>query len=187
MGGHRAKPISSALYDNFQGLLDAHDPYPGVVVDRRWDVRLTNQAARRVVAAVPEQVRGVPTNIFRTALHPAGLAPHTRNFTSWSAYLLRQLHLLAVADPEASALADEIATWPAIPPRHIWGRATPDHEQPDPVMSWQLRLDGRDLALYTVMSSIGTPTDITLAELTIELFFPADSATEEWLRHRTAG
>jgi hypothetical protein len=77
--------------------------------------------------------------------------------------------------------AAEIATWPAIPPRSTWAHAAPDDE-PDPVMTWQIRLDGRDYSLYSVMSSFGTPADITLSELTIELFFPADQATQDYLR-----
>ena len=178
-----AGPALARVRDSLQALLDAHDPYPGVVVDRLWDVRLSNAAARTLVAAVPEAVRGTPVNIFRTALHPDGLAGRTRNFAEWSAYLLRQLQLLAVGDPDAAALAAEIATWPGIPPRDTWSRATPDGDSPDPVLSWQVRLGDRGYALYTIMSTIGTPNDITLAELTVELFFPADSATEDQLRH----
>ncbi|HEX3590408.1 MAG TPA: helix-turn-helix transcriptional regulator [Pseudonocardiaceae bacterium] len=177
-----AGPELARVRGSLQALLDAHDPYPGVVVDRRWDVRLTNAAARTLVAGIPAEVRGTPTNIFRAALHPDGLASHTRNFAEWSAYLLRQLHLLAVADPEAAALATEIATWQGIPPRATWHRATRDGNGTDPVLTWQVRLGDRDHALYTIMSTIGTPNDITLAELTVELFFPADPATERLLR-----
>jgi hypothetical protein len=176
-----AGPALARIRHSLQGLLDAHDPYPGVVVDRRWDVQLSNSAARRLVREIPEEARGVPTNIFRVALHPAGLAGCTRNFTSWPAHLLRHLHALALGDGEVMALADEIATWPAIPPRATWGHVAPQDE-PGPVMTWQVRLGGQDISMYTIMSSFGTPANITLAELTIELFFPADQATEDQLR-----
>jgi hypothetical protein len=144
-------------------------------------VRLSNGAARRLVECIPDEVRGVPTNLFRVALHPAGLAGRTLNFASWSAHLLRQLHRLTPGNDELAALAAEIATWPAIPPRSTWGQAAPDDE-PDPVMTWQIRLDGRDYSMYSVMSAFGTPADITLSELTIELFFPANQATQDYLR-----
>lgn len=176
-----AGPALARIRDSLQHLLDAHDPYPGVVVDRRWDVQLANAAARRLAAGIPAIVRGDPTNIFRVALHSAGLAAHTSNPASWPGYLLRQLHLIALDDQEAAALADEIARWPAIPPRATWGHLAAPGE-PDPVMAWHMRLGGIDVALYTIMSSFGTPADITLAELTIELFFPADQQTEDQLR-----
>jgi transcriptional regulator with XRE-family HTH domain len=175
-----AGPALARIRDALRGILDAHDPFPGVVVNRRWDVQLSNTAARRLVAPIPADVRGVPTNIFRVMLHPAGLAACTANFASWSGCLLRQLHLLSLTDHEAATLADEISAWPQIPPRPTWGRLAPD-EEPEPVMTWQVQLGGQDLSMYTIMSSFGTPTDITVSELSIELFFPADQATEDQL------
>lgn len=173
-------PALARIRDALRGLLDAHDPFPGIVVNRRWDVELSNNAARRLVAGIPPQVRGIPTNIFRVMLHPAGLAACTANFGSWSGCLLRQLHFLSLSDHEAALLADEISAWPQIPPRSTWGRLAPD-EEPEPVMTWQVQLGGKDLSMYTIMSSFGTPTDITVSELSIELFFPADQATEHQL------
>jgi transcriptional regulator with XRE-family HTH domain len=175
-----AGPGLARIRDSLRGLLDAHDPFPGVVVNRQWDVQLSNNAARRLIAPIPADVRGVPTNIFRVMLHPAGLAACTANFASWSGCLLRQLHLLSLSDHQAAALADEIAGWPQVPPRPTWGRIAPDEER-QPVMTWQVQLGGQDLSMYTMMSSFGTPTDITVSELSIELFFPADQATEDQL------
>jgi len=175
-----AGPGLARIRDSLRSLLDAHDPFPGVVVNRQWDVQLSNNAARRLIAPIPADVRGVPTNIFRVMLHPAGLAACTANFASWSGCLLRQLHLLSLSDHQAAALADEIAGWPQVPPRPTWGRIAPDEER-QPVMTWQVQLGGQDLSMYTMMSSFGTPTDITVSELSIELFFPADQATEDQL------
>lgn len=182
-------PLSGAglvrVRRNLQALLDAHDPYPGFAVDRRWDVQITNQAARRLVSTIPGQVRGVPTNVFRVALHPQGLAPRTSNFASWSAYLLGQLHRLATRDAQAAELAAEIEPWPGIPPRQQWPNPK-NAEVPDPVLCWEVKIDGYALRLYTVMARLGATADITLSELTVELFYPADEATEEWLRQRAA-
>ena len=178
-------PALSRVRASLQTLLDTHDPFPGVAIDRRWDVQLTNDAARRLVAGIPEDVRGEPTNLFRTALHPAGLAARTRNFPKWSAYLLHRLERAVVRtrDPRLAELADEIATWPAIPERHTWHQLSPD-EADDPVLSWQLELGGEELSMFSILSAFGTPMDVTLSDLSIELFFPADARTEAVLRGR---
>jgi transcriptional regulator with XRE-family HTH domain len=177
------EPALARVRRSLQVLLDAHDPFPAAAIDRTWSVQLTNQAARRLVSAIPTEVRGVPTNIFRTALHPAGLAPRTRNFPQWSAYLLWQLDQALVRSQDAAlaALADEVATWPSIPARRDWGRLSAE-EGDDPVVPWRLEAGGQELSLITTMSRFGTPMDVTLSELSIELFFPADEATEAALR-----
>ncbi|WBO68761.1 helix-turn-helix domain-containing protein [Streptomyces camelliae] len=174
----------SGVRASLQRLLDAHDPFPGAVIDRQWNVRLTNEAGRRLVSGIPEEVRGVPTNIFRTALHPDGLARRTRNFPEWSAHLLRRLDRAVVRtqDPALVALADEITTWPAIPDRRTWSRLSSDGAD-DPVLSWRVEVGGEELSMFTMMSAFGTPADVTLSELCVELFFPADRATETALRH----
>ena len=177
------EPVRRSL----QALLDAHEPFPGVVVDRRWTVQLTNRAAIRLADGVPDDARGVPSNIFRISLHPEGFAARTRNFGEWSPYLLRQLDLAVrrTGDPELTRLAAEVETWPRIPPRATWSRpAHPD--RPQPVIPWQLVLDGQELSMFTTMSTFGTPIDLTLSELTIELFFPADLDTETAFRRHAS-
>ncbi|GAA1301416.1 transcriptional regulator [Planotetraspora silvatica] len=173
----------SRVRASLQALLDTHDPFPGIAMDRRWNVQLSNHAALRLVSGIPEDVLGVPANVFRMALHPAGLAGRTRNLPQWSAYLLRRLDRAVVRtqDPCLAALADEIATWPAVPERHTWSSLFPD-EADDPVLSWRLELDGEELSMYSVLSTFGTPMDVTLSDLSIELFFPADEQTETILR-----
>lgn len=73
-------------------LLDAHDPYPGMVVDRAWDIVLANRAARALVAGLPADLLEPPLNVFRIGLHPNGLAARTLNFAEWATYLLSELH-----------------------------------------------------------------------------------------------
>jgi transcriptional regulator with XRE-family HTH domain len=172
-------PALSRVRTSLQALLDAHDPFPGTAIDRQWNVRLGNRAARRLVAGIPEDLRG---NIFRMALHPEGFAARTRNFPEWSAYLLRRLDRAVVRtqDPSLAALADEIATWPAIPERQAWSHLS--EEADDPVLSWRLELGGEELSMFTMLSTFGTPMDVTLSDLSIELFFPADEQTDAILR-----
>jgi transcriptional regulator with XRE-family HTH domain len=172
---------------SLQALLDAHDPFPGVVVDRTWTIQLANRAANRLADGIPPEARHVPSNIFRISLHPEGFARTTLNFAQWSGCLLRNFDtaLRRTNDPYLLALADEAEGWPDIPPRELWsGPPTADHR--DPVIPWRLVLDGEECFLYTTMTTFGTPLDVTLDELAIELFFPADERTEAVLRRRAA-
>ncbi len=176
-------PALARVRRSLQSLLDAHDPYPGVAVDRAWTVQLANQGARQLFGAFPAGASGTPINIFRIALHPDGFGRATKHFARWSSYLLRQLDLLASRHADVTSLADEIATWPGLPPRDTWRRIAADANAPyEPVLTWEAEINGHELVMYTIMSTFGTPGDITLAELTLELFFPADERTETALR-----
>ena len=84
-------PALGRALDSLRRMLDAHDPYPGVVIDRRWDVLLANGAAARLVEGLPAHVVGDRLNVFRACLHPDGLAPATLDFRDWAGYLLRQI------------------------------------------------------------------------------------------------
>ncbi|KUL38931.1 hypothetical protein ADL22_16970 [Streptomyces sp. NRRL F-4489] len=178
----------SRVRASLQTLLDAHEPFPGAAIDRQWNVRLANAAGRRLIAGIPEEIRGVPTDIFRTALHPDGLARRTRNFPQWSAHLLGRLDRAVVRtqDPALAALANEIATWPDIPERRCWSQLSPDGAADDPVLTWRVEVGGEELSMFPMMSTFGTPADVTLSELSLELFFPADEATEVALRRFAA-
>jgi transcriptional regulator with XRE-family HTH domain len=176
-------PALARVRRSLQALLDAHEPFPAVVIDRRWTVQLTNHAAIRLAEGISDHARGVPSNIFRISLHPDGFAPRTVNFAEWSGYLLRQLELAVsrTRDPELVTLAAEVETWPGIPPRDTWRHPLPADE-PDVVVPWRLRHGDGELSMFTTMSTFGTPVDVTLSELTLELFFAADDATEAALR-----
>jgi transcriptional regulator with XRE-family HTH domain len=169
---------------SIQALLDGHEPYPAAAVDRNWTAQLWNRAALRLADGIPDEARGTPTNMFRVTLHPDGFARRTRNFDEWAAYMLRQLDLVVsrTRSPELVALADEIAGWPNIPPRDAWAHTTPYGD--DPVIPWIVEHHGRDLSFFTVMATLGAPLDVTLAELTVEFFFPADDATASVLNRR---
>lgn len=169
-------------------LLDAHDPYPGVVIDRRWDVVLANRAADLLTAGLPAAVTGPPLNVFRACLHPAGLAPRTRNLEVWATYLLTTLRRLVVAtgDDHLRALQAEVSSYPDITALAAAPRWH-DHDDPPLLVPLQLDVDGVELSLFTMLATFGTPTDITLSEVSVELFFPADDETEALLRATAAG
>jgi len=124
-----------------QRMLDGHDPYPGIVIDRLWNVTLSNNAARALVDLLPPELAGSPLNVFRACLHPEGLARLTRNFSEWSAYLLDQLHRLTLLtnDAEVEALADEVSGYPNVFERNRWHQLPP--EQPTLLIPWRLALE----------------------------------------------
>jgi transcriptional regulator with XRE-family HTH domain len=168
----------AAVRRSLQAFLDAHEPFPAVAIDRCWTVQLWNDASAWLGDGVSREARGDPTNIFRISLHPDGFARRTRNFEQWSAYLLRQLDLIVRRTrlAEAEELAAEIAEWPNIAPRQTWSRWTARAD--DPVMPWVLEHSGAELSMYTVMATFGTPVDLTLTEMTVELFLAADPLTQ---------
>jgi transcriptional regulator with XRE-family HTH domain len=175
-------PSMAAMRGAITRVLDAHDPYPGIALDRHWNIVIANAAAQRMVAAVAPALRAPLQNTFRLGLHPHGLAARTSNFDEWGRYMLRELQRLAdgSVDDELTALLDEVRGYPnvqallAAPPR-----SAPSNPLLVPCV---LDIAGQRLSLFTTLATFGSPRDVTLAELTVELFYPADAATEAALR-----
>lgn len=111
---YQSRPLDDAALsparEAVQRLLDAHDPYPGIVIDRSWNIVGTNAAASALTAGLPEQLLGPPANVYRLCLHPDGLAGRTLNFTDWAGYLLHQLQRTSAltGDPGLAALDEEV-------------------------------------------------------------------------------
>jgi transcriptional regulator with XRE-family HTH domain len=165
-----------------QRLLDAHHPYPGVVIDRSWNVTLVNDAAAALLGGVSPALLA-PPNIYRVSLHPDGLAPLTLNFTDWAAYLVHQLRrsVTATADPGLEALLAEVLSYPEVAQiRPLLDMA----EWDDPPLLVPLRLASPlgELSMFTMITTFGTPLDVTLDELAVELFYPSDERSADILR-----
>lgn len=166
-------PVRQAI-DRF---LRAHEPYPAVVVDRHHNLIASNDALDLLLEGVDPELLEPPANGMRVALHPKGMAPRTLNLPEWSAHLLQRLRREAhiTGDPDLASLYDELAGYP--------GAQTilPEAEiQPgDIVLPLKLLdLDGTsELAFFSTISTFGTAADITLAELAIEAFYPANGHT----------
>jgi transcriptional regulator with XRE-family HTH domain len=179
-------PALARIRNALQRMLDSHDPYPGIVIDRMWNAVLVNDAARRLAASLPPALSGPPLNVFRACLHPMGFASRTTNFAEWSAYLLAQLHRLHVltADPAVSLLVQEVTQYPNIVAlndrRHSF-----QSEEPLLLVPWRLTLNDVPLSFFMTVTVFGTPQAITLAELAVELFYPADEVTEAALSSST--
>lgn len=164
-----------------QRLLDAHDPYPGVVVDRAWNVVLSNEAAGALTAGLPDQLLGPPLNVYRVCLHPDGLAARTLNFAEWATSLLAQLRrsIVLTADSSLEELYAEVTAYPNVA-QLLEGK--PSWEEPELLVPLVLAAGVHRLSFFTMLTTFGTPRDVTLDEIAVELFYPADDATELILR-----
>jgi hypothetical protein len=180
-------PAMAVVRASLQRMLDAHDPYPGVVIDRQWNIVLANRAASGLLNGLPAAVVGPRQNVFRLCLHPDGLARRTLNFPQWSAYLLGQMQrtLTLTGDAELQRLTDEISSYPNLRAARAQPAAAAS-EDPALLVPLRLQSDAGELSLFTTLTTFGTPLDITLAELAVELFFPADAPSESLLRHAAA-
>jgi transcriptional regulator with XRE-family HTH domain len=174
-------PVRAAL----QRLLDAHDPYPGVALDRLWNVVLANRAAQALVALLPPALQGPPLNMMRASLHPDGFAAHTANFDDWGGYLVDTLTRVATSsgDPGLLALQHEVSRFPNVAALQASARRS----EPPLLVPCVMRLPQGELAMFTTLTTFGSPRDVTLDELCIELFYPADAASESLLRARAPG
>jgi len=177
-------PDMGAMQQAITRVLDAHDPYPGVALDRQWNVVVANAAARRLLSVLPpDLVAETPHNLFRLSLHPRGMAAFTANFDEWGRYLLRELQRLAEGglDEPAAALLAEVSAYPNV--RALLARPAATLPAANPlIVSCVLDIGGERLAFFTTLATFGSPRDVTLAELTVELFYPVDAATAAALR-----
>ena len=163
-------------------VLAGHEPYPALAVDRHWTLVAANQTTQRLMSGVAEALLDPPVNVLRVALHPDGLAPRTINLGEWRAHLLSRLrHQIDIsADTALIRLLRELREYPAPDDAH----AEPDSASV--VVPLRMLADGVELAFFSTVTVFGTPVDITLSELALEAFYPADAATAEALR-RMAG
>jgi transcriptional regulator with XRE-family HTH domain len=179
-------PAMAQVRASLQRMLDAHDPCPGVVIDRTWNILLANAAAGALTADVSASVLSPAPNVFRICLHPDGLAARTVNFDEWAGYLVRQLRrtVLLTADTALAAVEAEVLDYPNVARvvRRV-ERTAPD-EQPI-LVPFVLAAGDVTLSFFTTLTTFGTPLDVTLDELAVELFFPADEFTDRALRGPT--
>jgi transcriptional regulator with XRE-family HTH domain len=157
-------------------VLAGHEPYPALAVDRHWTLVAANAAVARLMAAADAALLRPPVNVLRVSLHPNGLAPRIANLAEWRAHLLARLRrqVEASADPVLAELARELAAYPAPADR----RTTRPADYGGVLVPLQLAaVGGGILSLLSTTTVFGTPLDITLSELTLEAFYPADADT----------
>lgn len=180
-------PVRQAL----ERLLKHHEPYPAVVVDRAWNLFMANDAVGRVFGVLGNldeiyaRVCGDgPRNVLKLTFHPQGLQPYIANFAEIAPPLLARTAREALEHPEVQAVLDEVLAYPGIPAR--W-RVQEVHPLPLPVLPTEFRVGPVSLKLFSMLTTFGTPQDITTDELRVESFYPADAASEALLRGLAKG
>jgi transcriptional regulator with XRE-family HTH domain len=178
-------PEMTVVREALDLLMASHEPYPAVVLNSRFEMVTANQAIGILIEGVAPHLLAPPVNTARVALHPEGLAPRVVNLAEYRAHILDsvQRSALASADPFLTELYEEISAYPA---PDGGGHEEPD-EAPSVVLPIRLRSDDGELSFFSILATFGTPRDVTVAELAIESFFPADRHTEAVLRKRSGG
>ncbi|HCT79910.1 MAG TPA: transcriptional regulator [Micromonosporaceae bacterium] len=176
-------PQMEAIRAAVRQVLDGHEPYPAVVVDRAWNLVDANSSLSLFTDVVAPHLLQPPANVLRASLHPEGFAPHIINLGEWRAHLLARLRRQIEISGDASlvALLEELEGYPCDQPQ-------PTIELPGPgeiVVPLRVRHGEAELTFFSIIATFGTPLDVTLSELAIESFFPANAQTSELLRSRS--
>jgi transcriptional regulator with XRE-family HTH domain len=179
-------PALAAARQAIDLILTGHEPYPALAIDRHWHLVAANRALAPLLAGVEPALLQPPVNVIRLSLHPAGLAPRILNYAEWRAHLLARLRqqIEVSADPVLSALLREVAAYP--PPAGARTHAPPRYAEVSIVIPLQFATDAGRLAFFSTTTIFGTPIDITLSELALESFFPANETTAEVMRRLLA-
>jgi transcriptional regulator with XRE-family HTH domain len=178
LDGPRLATVRSAL----RGVLAGHEPYPAVLVDRHWTLLDGNAGVPLLTGGVAPELLAPPVNVLRLALHPDGMAGRIANLRQWRSHLLHRL------DRQAAETGDEV-----LRDLHRELLGYPGGSDPVPPLSaaelvvpLRYRVEDVELLFFSITSVLGTPLDVTLAELAIESFLPADQATADLLHARRA-
>lgn len=161
-------------------VLSGHEPYPAVAVDRHWSLVSANRMIPPLLEGISPALLEPPVNVLRIALHPEGLAPRIRNLTEWRHHLLHRLRqqIQVSADASLIALLAELEAY-------RFNRTGPPEKKTDyggVVVPLELETPAGTLSMFSTITVFGTPIDVTLSELAIEAFFPADDRTADILR-----
>ena len=174
-----AEPELQAVRNALKRVLGGHEPYPAAVVNRWWELVEANAGIGLFTSGVTPELLEPPVNVLRLSLHPDGMAPRIANLPEWRAHLLARLHRQAEAtgDPRLFSLYSELEAYPG-------GQG--DQAQPplptDVVVPLRYRTAQAELSFLSITAVIGTPMDVTVSELAIESFYPADDQTAAALR-----
>jgi transcriptional regulator with XRE-family HTH domain len=178
--GERAldAPEMTPVRETLDLVLRGHEPHPAAAIDRGWNLVAANRGIALLTAGVAPELLEPPANVLRVSLHPDGLAPRIANLGQWRAHLLERLgrQVALTADAELAELEAELRGYPAPDHRH-------DAGGPEIAVPLRLRTEHGELAFLSTVTTFGTAVDITVAELAIESFFPADAATAAALSH----
>jgi len=169
-------------------ILRQQEPFPAIVIDGQWDIVMRNAAADRIFGLFKPSSkvgREYGRNAMRTVFHPEGVRQYVLNWEELAGPLIQTLHREAAAatTPAAARLRDELLAYPGVP--SPW--KVPDPFAPvAPLLTMRVKKDDNEAAFFSMLTTFATPRDITLQQLRIECFYPADTQTEELARRLAA-
>ncbi|GAA4404157.1 helix-turn-helix domain-containing protein [Quisquiliibacterium transsilvanicum] len=182
-------PALSVAREAVERVLMAHEPHPALAIDRHWNMVMANRMIAPLLAGVPSSLLVAPVNVLLLSLHPQGLAPRILNLPEWRAHLFERLgqQIAVTADPRLRDLLAELEALDALGGALGGALAEPRPARHALAVPLRLATPLGELALISTTTIFGTPVDVTLSELAIESFFPADAATAQRLRALHAG
>jgi len=180
-------PSMQAARSAVERVLKGHEPNPALAIDRYWRLVMANAVVGPLLSLVEDKslLRG-EVNVLRISLHPAGLAPHILNLAQWKAHLLSRLgqQIDVTADPQLMELERELTAYPV--PARKGGLAT--REEADGIaIPFEMKVGDQILSFISTTTIFGTPVDVTLSELAVEAFFPANPETAAALQAMAKG
>jgi transcriptional regulator with XRE-family HTH domain len=169
------EPELTRLFAALRQILAGHEPYPALVVNRWWEMLDANAAIAVLTKGCDPSLLAPPVNVLRLSLHPDGMAPHIANLPEWRAHILERLHrqVHATRDPRLAELHAELSRYP--------GGVAERPALTDVAVPLRVRRGDRELAFFSMTAVVGAPLDVTVAEVAIESFYPADAETAEAL------
>ena len=186
-----AAPELTPVRQAIDRMLKQQEPYPAVVIDRLWNLLDANEAANAFTVFLnegppPPPPPGKQPNLLRNLLDPKGLRPKLANWEEVARYLVSTTYAEILADggePKALAFIEEVMAYPDVPASF---RKLRFEERPPPVLTLDFIVGGKSLSVFTTIATLGTPQDVTLQEVRIECFFPADDRSDALFRSLAA-
>jgi len=187
LGAPELTPVRQAI----ARMLKQQEPYPAVVIDRLWNLLDANEAAAALTLFLyegppPVAPPGKPPNLLRSLLDPRELRSKVANWEEVARYLVSTTYaeiLAAGGEPKALAFIEEVMAYPDVPASF---RKLRFEDRPPPVLTVDYIVGGKSLSVFTTIATLGTPQDITLQEVRIECFFPADERSDALFRSLAA-
>lgn len=178
-GAPELAPVRQAI----ERMLQKHEPYPAVVIDRLWNLLQANEAAQALTVFLfegppPAPPPGKSPNLLRWLLDPKALRHKVANWEEVARYLVSTTYAEILADggePKALSFIEEIMAFPDVPASF---RRLRFEERPPPVLTVDYVVGGKALSVFSTIVTLGTPQDITLQEVRIECFFPSDDRSD---------
>jgi len=182
-------PALDAARRAVERVLKGHEPYPALAVDRHWTLLAANRAVGPLVAGAAPSLLEPPVNVLRLSFHPGGLAPRIVNYRQWRAHILERLgdQVDVSADPALATLLAELRDYPPPAARNRPTLSGTAGDAGGVFVPLQLETHAGVLSLISTTTVFGTPVDVTLAEIALECFYPADTRTAERLQAMSAG